>query len=551
MFFIALAIGIYSYLIFFLGIFKLLYIDAIFITTILYLFSLILLAYKKGVTFTGLKKYFIRFPKEKVLKILLWILIAQIIVNFIGALGPEIGFDSLWYHLTLPKVFLSEHAIFHIPGGLLYYSDMPKLMEMLYISTLAFGNEITAKVLHFILGILCCIALYALAKRYFNPKIALIAVVIFYSNLVVGWVSITAYNDLTRTFFEILALTFFIEWWQKHTILALIKSALMVGLAIATKLLAVTSLFIFVLLIGIGIYKHKKNVKILLYSEGIFIFSVLLIPMPWLLFSYINTNNPVYPIFSNLFHGIHAKIFDLNLLNPLQFVHTFWHVFTQANDPISPLYLILLPLIILFFPKFSAVHKIFYIYSLIAFLFWYATSQVEGPRLLIPYLPAFSMLCAFVIYELLSNKKIYSKYFSVTVISVVIFVSVISIVYRGIANSKYIPVLTGQQSKQEFLTNELNFDFGDFYDTDNYFAKNISPDDTVLLFGFHNLYYINFSYIDASWVKKGDEYNYVALQNTTLPKRFKDWQLVYTNNKTLVKLYKPSLSVHCNKKCVY
>ena len=33
------------------------------------------------------------------------ILIGQILVNLIGALGPELGFDALWYHLTEAKLF--------------------------------------------------------------------------------------------------------------------------------------------------------------------------------------------------------------------------------------------------------------------------------------------------------------------------------------------------------------------------------------------------------------------------------------------------------------
>ena len=79
--------------------------------------------------------------------------------------------------------------------------------------------------------------------------------------------------------------------------------------------------------------------------------------------------------------------------------------------------------------------------------------------------------------------------------------------------------------------------YGDFYDTDNFFKKNIRKDDVVLLYGFHNLYYVDFPFIDSSFVKKGDRFNYVALQKGELPKRFSNWNLIYYNSKTLVKLY--------------
>ncbi|HZJ18325.1 MAG TPA: hypothetical protein VFD45_01750, partial [Patescibacteria group bacterium] len=109
--------------------------------------------------------------------------------------------------------------------------------------------------------------------------------------------------------------------------------------------------------------------------------------------------------------------------------------------------------------------------------------------------------------------------------------------YRFVATSRYIPYLTGKQSKEAFLINNLNYSYGDFYDTDNYFKNNIKETNRVLLYGFHNLYYIDFPYIDSSWVIKGDRFDYIATQNTVLPERFKAWELIYINPKTNVKLY--------------
>jgi len=58
------------------------------------------------------------------------LIVLQAFVNIIGVFGPELAFDALWYHLTLPKLYLVHHSIFFIPGGLLYYSGMPKIAEM-------------------------------------------------------------------------------------------------------------------------------------------------------------------------------------------------------------------------------------------------------------------------------------------------------------------------------------------------------------------------------------------------------------------------------------
>jgi hypothetical protein len=159
---------------------------------------------------------------------------------------------------------------------------------------------------------------------------------------------------------------------------------------------------------------------------------------------------------------------------------------------------------------------------------------------MLPYLPIVSILAAYVISQLRQ------KYLKVFLIIVIIFVGLISIGYRSEANAKFIPVIIGRESKAQFLTKYLNFSYGDFYDTDGYFQKHIKTSDRVLLIGFHNLYYVNFPFVDSSWVKKGDGFNYIAVQNTFLPKRFSDWHKIYYNSLTKVALYAKD-----GKKCAY
>jgi hypothetical protein len=137
-----------------------------------------------------------------------------------------------------------------------------------------------------------------------------------------------------------------------------------------------------------------------------------------------------------------------------------------------------------------------------------------------------------------------------TGITAIIIVMLISFGYRAAANAKYIPFILGHETKNEFLAKHLVFNFGDFADIDWYFAGHIKPSDSVLLYGFHNLFYVDFPFIDNSWVKKGDAFNYIAVQNGSIPERFKHWQLVYRNDKTLVKLYKPPKS-ECHIVCRY
>ena len=524
MFKLAGLIGIYSYLIFFLGLAHLLSKTNVILITLIYIVFTIL--------------YFVRINPfnntsfniknlSNLSKFILFLLSTQVFINFIGVMGPEISFDALWYHLTLPKIYLENQNIFHIPGILLYYSDMPKLLEMIYIGALSFGNEILAKLIHFTFGILALIVIYKLSRKFISVDLSLIAALIFYSNLVVGWLSISSYVDLARTFFEILAIFAFILFIEKKERKYLLVSSLVLGLAVTTKLIALGSIGIFIILFIYKFINDKENLKLLFSNISIFTLICIIIPLPWFIFSYLNTGNLFYPYFSI---PVDAGNF-INIPNLFLFPKAFLNVFIYTNDPISPLYLIFLPLIIIFYKNMNIKIKYLFIYSVISFFVWYFTQYFRGTRFLLPYLPIFSILCAYAI------SKIKQVNFKNYLIVLVIFVSFISIGYRGLANAKYIPVILNNKSQSDFLKENLNFNYGDFYDIDKYFKNNIKLSDKVLLYGFHNLYYVDFPFIDYTWVKKGDKFNYIATQNSNLPKKFSNWKLIYYNKTTNVKLY--------------
>lgn len=520
MFAIAILFGIYSYLILGLGILGLLYKSVIIFVTVLFITASYLYFKRKPGDFPG-----INLKNEKVRPFLLiFLLLAG--VNLIGALGPEIAFDSLWYHLTLPKIFLENQRIDFIPGGLFYYSVMSKLGEMLFIPGLAVGGEILPKLTQWMFGILTSIVIYKISRKYFEEKLSMVGVLIFYGSLVVAWESTAAYIDLIRAFFEAMALWGFLNWFETKDRKWLVESAVMTGFAISTKLIAVGSLLIFTLLIVYVLFKINK-LRGVVINIPVYIFTGIFVVLPWFVFAYINTGNPIYPILS----GLYPIEITVGLLNPINEIRDFLVLFLRAADPISPIYAILFPLVFFTINKFNKQQKIIALYCFLALIVWYLTPRSGGGRFILPYLPAFSALSVIVVYNI--KQTFLKKYMTFLIITVCLT----TIVYRGIANAKYVPVILGFQSKNEFLTKNLNFNFGDFYDIDGWFGRNIKEGDKVLLYGFHNLYYVNFPFIHESYVKKGDRFNYIATQNSEVPKRFSHWNLIYENSTSHVKLY--------------
>jgi hypothetical protein len=304
----------------------------------------------------------------------------------------------------------------------------------------------------------------------------------------------------------------------------------MLGLAVSVKLLALSSLPIFLFLIVYTCRHYEKNWSTIINNSLQFGIITCLIPLPWFLSSYLSTGNPFYPFFSHLY-----KISDgYGILSVTQFIKDTFSIFTTSPDPISPLYLISLPLVLIAIKKRTAVVTLALIYSVLAVIIWYFLPRVGGGRFLFPYLPVLSFLVTYSVSKIESST---SSSLKTLFIGMVIFYSLFFAIFRLAANSKFIPYIIGYESKAEFLSKHLDFSYGDFYDTDGYFKKTITPRDTVLLYGFHNLYYVDFPFIDASYAKKGDRFNYIAVQNAELPERFKNWNLIYSNAVTNVRVY--------------
>ncbi|MDO8514878.1 MAG: hypothetical protein Q7S14_00095 [bacterium] len=401
-------------------------------------------------------------------RIFLFLIFLAATVNLVGVFQPEMGFDALWYHLTIPKLYLTWEQIKYIPGGLLYYSAMPKLGELFY---LLFGaNDIFAHLINWGFGIGIIIIIHKISKNWLAP-------LIFYATPIVGWLSGSAYIDLIRTFFEVLA--FYCITKNKY-----IFAGIAIALAVGTKTFALGSIPILLLII---ILKHGNIIRFLLPA--------ILFSAPWFIVSYLWTGNPIYPI------GMLS--IPYNFPNPLDLVK----LFTTSSDPISPIYLIILPLII---------SKP---YVFLTAMVWLLIPRTDWGRFMLPYLPVWAIYSS----QVIKKQK--------WLIYIVIFISIVNIGYRIMAQKKIIPYLLKQQTKTQYLCQNLDFNTSVFVDCDGWFAKNLKPGDLVLVSNVHNLYYINFPFVHESWYTN-EPVTHVLTYNKLLDKK-----LVYENEITGKRLY--------------
>ncbi len=424
---------------------------------------------------------------KKLLKLeslLLGLLLLQTLINLVGALGPELGFDALWYHLTSAKLFLENKSINPIPGNLLYWSALPRLGDIIYAVALKLGSETLTKLVHYFFGLLSTFLIYKLANKHLSKLASLASSLLFYTSLLVGWLSTTSYIDLMVTAWLLLALLSQ-RWWARG--LSLI-------LASATKLHA--------MIIGLSIT---------LVPWGI------LGVLPFAIINKLQFNNFFYPFLENF--GLTNEY----MLNGL----AYWfsrplRLFLDPSFRVGPVILILFLL--------SREKPKKYLKVLLAsFFIWWLGPGTGFGRFALFFLSLLSINAGLVF----NQKKL-----KLLPVLLLLLHSLLGITGRAFGNQKYLPVILKRQTKKDFLTQNLKFHFGDFYDTDNWFKENIKPTDNVLVYNIHNLYYLNFPYDHHTWQDPNTNYTHILVGgNADLPKKHHQLPLLYQNPTTQVKLY--------------
>ena len=397
-------------------------------------------------------------------------------LNLLGVFVPEIGFDALWYHLTLPKLWLLKRQ-WHFDGGLLYYSVMPRLTEAIFIPLIHLSGAIGPKFLQFLSGIGTSFLIWKISRRLsLSPKISTLAVILYYCSWLISWESSSAYIDLFRGLLETLALYQFLfgSW---------IFGGIFLGLAVGTKWLALGSLLVYALVFGSKI-----------------IIPALVIAGPWFLISFFYTGNPVYPLFSSILQ--HSILEPLQILKQLTFP-SFYFTF-PFDDFINPL--IGVVFVIATFGLFSQNQTLKKI-SLVGVFGSLSTLILDPPsaRFLLPYLPALVIAS---VYQVSFLKKSYIFYAQ----NIVLLSAMGVFALRLIAFSKNIPFLLGQEDTNQYLTRLSDRLPDTFIDSDNYVAENLSRQDKILIDKLHNLYYFPYDFDHTSWAKDWD-YDYLVTKD--------------------------------------
>jgi hypothetical protein len=234
-----------------------------------------------------------------------------VVLMILGSLQPTIEFDSLEYHLQAPKEAFQAGRIVFLPHNV--YAAMPSAVEMLHLLGMEVLNDWWTGAL---VG-QCLVSLFAVATAV---VVAAAACHIWTDATRAGLVAGLVY--LTTPWVFRLATTPLVEgplaFYHAATTLVVVRrmapdapdpgrtrawllAGLLAGAAFAGKypalLTAVAPGFV---VASLATGRTRRAGPVVAYALG-----VLLLASPWLVRSWIDTGNPVYPLAHSVFGGSH------------------------------------------------------------------------------------------------------------------------------------------------------------------------------------------------------------------------------------------------------
>jgi hypothetical protein len=141
-------------------------------------------------------------------------LILAVGLALVIALLPPTSWDSLFYHLKGPKLYLDAGGI--EPGIDIPHLNFPSLFEMLFMMAMAIRGDVAAKLLHFVFNFMLVGVVYAMARNQLKVKNGWTAVLFLYAMPMVLVLATWAYNDLALAFYQVVALYGLINWQRSQ-----------------------------------------------------------------------------------------------------------------------------------------------------------------------------------------------------------------------------------------------------------------------------------------------------------------------------------------------
>lgn len=222
------------------------------------------------------------------------------IVILVVAVSPEVAYDSLSYHLGLPRVWIDAGRMVDVPEQLQSYYYLAA--EMTFTLAMLLGGTAAAKLVSLTVFVLAVAAVYVVARSMFSARAAAIGTALFATTPAIAWQGTTTYVDVVVTLYVFLGAFTALRAHRSVSPRLAVIAGLLLGLAVATKLTAALTVAPVLLFLGLTAVRpalDRRRMAVFAVSAA----ALAGVLAPWPTLRFLQTGNPVFPLFNGIFQS--------------------------------------------------------------------------------------------------------------------------------------------------------------------------------------------------------------------------------------------------------
>ncbi len=226
-------------------------------------------------------------------------------LSFIAAWIPTWNYDSLLYHIAVPKFYMLAHKIYYVRDFM--PADYPLNGEMLFMLAMVVKDDTVAQLVSYFMSVWLLLGAFVFARRFYSYRAGVVSVALLLTvSVVINKVPVNN-NDTVLALFTLAAVYALVAWWETRQNGWFYLSGLMLGVTAGSKYSGFFTLvsvgLLAVVLMVITKRKGRGAVPGMAKMIGVFALAASIGVGPWLIKNYLFTGNPVYPMFVPVFGG--------------------------------------------------------------------------------------------------------------------------------------------------------------------------------------------------------------------------------------------------------
>lgn len=216
--------------------------------------------------------------------------------NLLRALAPPVKWDSLVYHLELPRLYLERGRLYFTPEN--FYGGFPQVAELWFVWGMALRAGSTAVVYSWAVGATAFIGVEVLARRISASIPRWLAPAVLLSGFSFSHSLSWAYVDLFVMLFGVCLWLSLLNYVENNRRSDLFLMGIMAGLAIGAKYTSAVLLPLVGLALLYDAVVRRSSMRKLVV-EALWLTAVVTIMIvPWIAKNWILAGNPAYPFIS-------------------------------------------------------------------------------------------------------------------------------------------------------------------------------------------------------------------------------------------------------------